>query len=84
MIARARAMSRTPPASRRTTPASYSSARGDERDPQRVDDVLRRWVRDQGVEAEIGAGGLTAMWEDIVGAELADHVVPDGVTESNV
>ena len=23
------------------------------------------------------------MWEDIVGAELADHVVPDGVTETD-
>lgn len=31
---------------------------------------------------EIGVGGLAAMWEDIVGAELSDHVAPDGVSET--
>ena len=82
MIARARSMSRSTATPQRSTPASYSAARGDDRDPQRVDQVLRRWVRDQGVEVEIGVGGLAAMWEDIVGAELADHVVPDGVSET--
>ena len=82
MIARARSMSRSTTTSRRSTPASYSTARGDDRDPQRVDQVLRRWVRDQGVEVEIGVGGLAAMWEDIVGAELSDHVAPDGVSET--
>lgn len=46
-----------------------------------MDEVLRRWVRDHGVEAEIGAGGLAALWEDIVGSDVAGHVVPDGVTE---
>lgn len=75
-------MSRSTTTSRRSTPASYSTARGDDRDPQRVDQVLRRWVRDQGVEVEIGVGGLAAMWEDIVGAELSDHVAPDGVSET--
>ena len=74
-------MSRAPAARRKVTPTSYSGARGDDRDPQRVDDVLRRWVRDQGVEADIGAGGLAALWDDIVGADIAGHVVPDGVTE---
>jgi len=67
-------------AGRRQSP--YSSAHTDDRDPQRVDDVLRTWVRDQGVEAEIGAGGLAALWTQIVGPDIADHVVPDAVTET--
>lgn len=88
MIARAKWSARQAPATpssatRSRKSASYSSARTDDRDPQRVDDVLRRWVRDQGVEAEIGAGGLAALWEEIVGPEMADHVVPDGVTETD-
>lgn len=88
MIARAKWSARQTPATpssatRSRKSASYSSARTDDRDPQRVDDVLRRWVRDQGVEAEIGAGGLAALWEEIVGPEMADHVVPDGVTETD-
>lgn len=88
MIARAKGSARQAPATpssatRSRKSASYSSARTDDRDPQRVDDVLRRWVRDQGVEAEIGAGGLAALWEEIVGPEMADHVVPDGVTETD-
>ena len=88
MIARAKWSAKNAPQqtrSRSTTrrPSSYSSARTDDRDPQRVDDVLRRWVRDQGVEAEIGAGGLAALWEEIVGPEMADHVMPDGVSETD-
>ena len=87
MIARAKWSAKNAPqpnrassAARRTS--SYSGSRHDDRDPQLVDDVLRRWVRDQGVEAEIGAGGLSALWDEIVGREMADHVVPDGVTET--
>lgn len=80
MIARARSMSRTSTTTRKSKAPLYSTARNDDRDPQRIDDVLRRWVRDQGVEAEIGAGGLAAMWNDIVGVDLAGHVTPDGVT----
>lgn len=87
MIARAKwsakhAPSASPSTSKARKSASYSSARTDDRDPQRIDDVLRRWVRDQGVEAEVGAGGLAALWSDIVGPEMADHVVPDGVTDT--
>lgn len=87
MIARAKwsakhAPSPGPSTAKSRKPAGFSGARTDDRDPQRVDDVLRRWVRDQGVEAEIGAGGLLALWEEIVGPEMADHVVPDGVTET--
>ncbi|MFM8531346.1 MAG: DUF721 domain-containing protein [Ilumatobacteraceae bacterium] len=87
LIARAKWSAKHAPTPSRSTssarrPSSYSGARGDERDPQRVDDVLRRWVRDQGVESEVGAGGLAALWSEIVGPEMADHVVPDGVTET--
>ncbi|MFM9048545.1 MAG: DUF721 domain-containing protein [Actinomycetota bacterium] len=87
LIARAKWSAKNAPKQTRSGNAgrqqsSYSSARTDDRDPQRVDDVLRRWVRDQGVEAEVGAGGLAALWTEIVGPDMADHVVPDGVTDT--
>ena len=61
--------------------AQYSSANLDDRDPQPVDEVLRRWVRDHGVAAEVGTGSVVARWAEIVGPELAERVIPDGVRE---
>ncbi len=43
--------------------------------------MLDRWIRDQGVAAEVGTGSVLARWAEIVGADLADRVVPDGVRE---
>ena len=81
MLLRARAASRSAPPRvprRRITPASFTN----DRDPQTLDTVLRRWVRDQGFESEVGSGSLIARWAEIVGAQLADHVVPDGVHDT--
>jgi predicted nucleic acid-binding Zn ribbon protein len=81
-VARARAASKAAPQrpTRRTrTHASYTN----DRDPQTLDSVLRHWVRDQGFEAEMGTGSLIARWVEIVGPQLADHVQPDGVRETD-
>lgn len=81
LLSRARAESRSAPprpTRRRSTPASFTN----DRDPQTVDTVLRRWVRDQGFESEVGSGSLIARWAEIVGAQLADHVIPDGVRDT--
>ena len=60
---------------------TYSS--GDDRDPKLVNDVLQRWVRDQGVAAEVGTGSVIARWPEIVGTDLADHVTAEGVRETD-
>ena len=87
MITRAkssrREMAAPPKKKKQRSPSSYSGSGTDARDPQPIEDVLQRWVRDNGLEAEIGAGGLTALWEEIVGADIAAHVIPDGVSDSD-
>lgn len=61
--------------------AQYSSSGTDDRDPKSVDEVLERWINDQGVAAEVGTGSVLARWTEIVGADLADRVEPEGVRE---
>lgn len=65
--------------SSRTTGNSYSGAGQDGRDPQSVEAVLQRWVRDHGFEQHVAEGGLAARWGEIVGPQVAEHVTPDGV-----
>jgi len=55
----------------------------DDRDPQTVDSVMRNWLRDQGYEAQLGSGSLVARWAEIVGNQMADHVVPDSVRDTD-
>lgn len=81
MFTRAGATTRrasAPPKTSRT----YSGAHQDDRDPKPVDEVLQRWVRDHGVSAEVGTGSVIARWEEIVGADLADHVTADSVQQT--
>lgn len=49
----------------------------DERDPQRLGSAVDRLVRERGWQAEAAAGGLVARWREIVGPDLAEHVVPE-------
>lgn len=81
-LARAKAVTRaaapSAPKRRRPTTPSYSN----DRDPQPVDSVLQAWVRDQGYESEMGSGSLVARWTEIVGDQVADHVQPDGVRDT--
>ena len=53
------------------------------RDPQPVDRVLQAWIAEQGFEHEAASGGLVALWADIVGPELADHVSPETITQTD-
>ena len=48
-----------------------------------VDSVLQSWLRDHGYESQVGSGSLIARWPEIVGDQLADHVVPDSVRETD-
>ena len=81
-VARAKANARTDPAKPRRTPRGRAQY-GDDRDPQTVDRVMQGWLRDHGYESQVGSGSLIARWPEIVGDQLADHVVPDAVRETD-
>ena len=67
-------------AARRGEPGR-SGARPDERDPQPLGDSVRSLLAARGWETEAAVGGVVGRWPEIVGAELADHCVPDGFAE---
>lgn len=73
-------------ATARSTPAKQAPRRrpqyGDDRDPLTLDSVLQGWLRDHGYESQVGSGSLIARWPEIVGDQLADHVVPDSVRDT--
>lgn len=79
-LARAKATARSAPA--KQVPRRRPQY-GDDRDPQTLDTVLQGWLRDHGYESEVGSGSLIARWPEIVGDQLADHVVPDSVRDTD-
>jgi len=54
-----------------------SSAGPDDRDPQLLATSVDRLVADRGWAANAAVGGVVARWPVVVGAELADHCVPE-------
>ena len=78
-LARARASTRAAPTK---PPQRRTPQYGDNRDPQTVDAVLQGWLRDHGYREQVGSGSLIARWPEIVGEQLADHVTPDSVRET--
>jgi len=52
-------------------------------DPQLINDVLKNLIQDREWQSGIAEGNLFANWENIVGAEIAEHTEPitilDGV-----
>lgn len=77
-LARARAAAKVTPSKKNAARSSRRSSTGG-RDPQPVDAVLSQWITDQGVQHEVEAASLMALWPQIVGVDLADHVVPEGI-----
>jgi predicted nucleic acid-binding Zn ribbon protein len=85
-LARARAASRTsaadPRTSSRSTPrrsgsSSFSGSGPDGRDPQLLGSSVEHLMRERGWEQPTAVGGLTGRWAEIVGADVAEHVVPE-------
>ena len=88
-LARARAAAGA--AARRPAPGPSGRARparsdGDEarsgpgpdaRDPQRLGSSVQRMLRERGWEQPTAVGGLTGRWVEIVGPDVAEHVVPE-------
>ena len=78
-IARARNRSRSQPVQQnRNSQTPVPTAAGpDLRDPTRVSTALAHLLRDRGWERQTAVGGLIGRWHEIVGADIADHVVPE-------
>ncbi|MFN8167954.1 MAG: DciA family protein [Candidatus Nanopelagicales bacterium] len=47
------------------------------RDPQLLGSSVERLMRERGWEDSAAVGGLTGRWAEIVGADVAEHVVPE-------
>ena len=80
-IARARQTSRARP--ERSPSSTHWSGSGstdsgpDLRDPTLVSSAITNLLRDRGWEKQTAVGGLTGRWQQIVGVEIAEHVVPE-------
>ncbi|MGI8987934.1 MAG: DUF721 domain-containing protein [Nocardioidaceae bacterium] len=70
----------TPYLGRRRSPSGPSQASGahpDERDPQTLDVTVGRLVSDRGWRADVAVHGVFSRWDQVVGSEVAEHVVPE-------
>ncbi len=66
-----------PRRSDRGSTGAYSGSGPDQRDPQRFGTSVERMLRERGWEQPTAVGGLTGRWAEIVGADVAEHVVPE-------
>lgn len=68
---------------RSTSAPGYSGSRPDPRDPQGIEQIMRRVLGDLGWNEGMNAGRVLEDWEAIVGQQVADHCHPvsleDGV-----
>ncbi|MFN8159302.1 MAG: DciA family protein [Candidatus Nanopelagicales bacterium] len=67
------------PDRRRTAPAApaASGSGPDARDPRLLGPSVDALLRERGWTQSAAVGGLTGRWADIVGADVAEHVVPE-------
>jgi predicted nucleic acid-binding Zn ribbon protein len=73
---------------RRNQPSSrhprLSGARSDGRDPQLLAEAVDALVTGQGWATANAVAQLTTRWHEVVGADLAAHVVPESFTEGRL
>ena len=81
-IARARRSSKSQaaaPARRESRPTAPGP---DLRDPALVSSAISNLLRDRGWEKQTAVGGLTGRWHEIVGSDIAEHVVPESFDQA--
>jgi len=61
-----------------------SGAHPDDRDPQLLDTTVGRLVDDRGWELDLRVHGVFGRWEDLVGAEVAQHCTPESFAEGRL
>lgn len=72
---------RAQPAARRTR---LSGPRSDARDPKRLGDAVETLLTEQGWSTSTAIASLMARWPEVVGADLAAHVVPESFNEGRL
>lgn len=58
-------------------PSQASGAHPDERDPQTLDTTIGRLVTERGWRTDVAVHGVFSRWDQVVGHEVAEHVVPE-------
>jgi predicted nucleic acid-binding Zn ribbon protein len=61
-----------------------SGAHPDERDPQPIDATIDRLVSERGWRTDVAVHGVFARWEQIVGAEVAVHCIPERYVDTEL
>lgn len=67
-----------------STKPRLSGPRSDGRDPKLLGDAVEALLNDQGWSTANAVAGLIARWPQVVGADLADHVVPESFTDGQL
>ena len=58
-------------------PGAYSGAAPDDRDPQSIARSVDDLVGERGWTAPLAVGGVEGRWPEIVGADVAQHCIPE-------
>jgi predicted nucleic acid-binding Zn ribbon protein len=61
--------------------SSIREASSNPTDPQLISDVLKNLIQDREWQSGIAEGNLFANWENIVGADIAEHTEPIAILE---
>ncbi|MDO9379834.1 MAG: DciA family protein [Nocardioidaceae bacterium] len=72
------------PRRRRRIDPSASGAHPDDRDPQLLDSTMARLVAEHGWATDVRVHALFARWDQIVGAEIAQHCKPQHLTDGEL
>jgi len=69
---------------RRAGTASASGAHPDDRDPQLLDSAVSRLVDDHGWDLDLRMHGVFGRWQELVGAEVAQHCTPESFADGKL
>jgi len=72
------------PRSKFRAPGRVSGSHPDDRDPQLLDTTLSRLVGDRGWELDLRMQGVFGRWEQLVGAEIAQHCTPESFADAKL
>ncbi|GAA2141220.1 hypothetical protein GCM10009844_11540 [Nocardioides koreensis] len=61
-----------------------SGAHPDDRDPQLLDSVVSRLVNDHGWGLDLRVHGVFGRWQELVGAEVAQHCTPESFADGKL
>jgi predicted nucleic acid-binding Zn ribbon protein len=71
---------------RKDTPrrGRVSGSHPDDRDPQLLDTTLSRLVDDHGWDLDLRVHGVFGRWDELVGAEVAQHCTPESFDDGRL